>query len=194
MVLFLVAALLSASWPTVGLRAQESPQATPAQAALRVYLPLIATSVGLPSFTLIYPEAGATVGGTSIIAARALVATSVTSISLSSRPPLVERYVQQDGAVTDATRRLPDQSVAATGATTRLPQSLEAVTGATTRLDGIYCPSCGTENAPEAGRCRECGIYLQARACPACGVSNPATANFCMRCGGGVHAERAVNE
>lgn len=106
----------------------------------------------------------------------------------------VERYVQQHGAVAGATRRLPDQSVAATGATTRLPQQPEAVTGTTTRLAGIYCPSCGTENVPEAERCRECGTYLQARACPECGVSNPATANFCMRCGSSLNSERAVNE
>ncbi|NTU79992.1 MAG: zinc ribbon domain-containing protein [Chloroflexales bacterium] len=92
----------------------------------------------------------------------------------------VERYVQQHGVVT--------------GATTRLPQPPEAVTGATTRLAGIYCPSCGTESALEAERCRECGTYLQARACPACGVSNPATANFCMRCGSSLNAARAVHK
>jgi len=81
----------------------------------------------------------------------------------------VERYVQQYGAATGPTRRLPQQQ----GATT----------GPTTRLSGMYCPSCGTENPAGVERCRECGTYLQARACPECGVSNPATANFCMRCG-----------
>ena len=83
-VLFLVAALLNAAWPPAQLRAQEpsvAEPATPAQTTRRIYLPLLASSAGLPSFTLIYPEAGATVGGTSIVAARALVASSVTSIS-----------------------------------------------------------------------------------------------------------------
>jgi ribosomal protein L40E len=106
----------------------------------------------------------------------------------------VEGYVQQYGAVTGATRRLPQQPEAATGATTRLPQQPEAATGATIRLAGVYCPSCGTENVSEAQRCRECGTYLQARACQQCGVSNPATANFCMRCGSSLNSERAVNE
>ena len=43
----------------------------------------------------------------------------------------VERYVQQYGAVSGVTRRLPQQPVAAIGATTRLPQQPEAATGAT---------------------------------------------------------------
>lgn len=90
----------------------------------------------------------------------------------------VERFIQQNGAATGSTRRLPRQS--------------EAATGATTRLAGIHCPSCGTENPPEAERCRECGTYLQAQACPQCGVSNPATANFCMRCGSSLSRTRTA--
>jgi hypothetical protein len=90
----------------------------------------------------------------------------------------VERYVQQYGAATGPTRRLPQQPAAATGPTTR--------------LSGTYCPSCGTENQPGTERCRECGTYLQARACPQCGVSNPATANFCMRCGSRLSEVRVV--
>jgi predicted RNA-binding Zn-ribbon protein involved in translation (DUF1610 family) len=104
----------------------------------------------------------------------------------------VEGYVQQHGAATGETRRLPQQPVAVTGATTRLPQGPEAVTDETTRLASSYCPSCGTENTLEAERCRECGIYLQARACPECGVSNPATGNFCMRCGSKLNSARTV--
>jgi ribosomal protein L40E len=91
----------------------------------------------------------------------------------------VERYVQQYGAATGPTRRLPQQPSAATGATTRLP--------------ALFCPSCGTENQPAAERCRECGTYLQARDCPHCGVSNPATANFCLRCGSNLKSQRSVN-
>lgn len=106
----------------------------------------------------------------------------------------IERYIQQDGAVSGGTRRLPQQPGAATGATTRLPQAPAAAAGATTRLASMDCPSCGTENVSAAERCRECGTFLQARACPQCGVSNPATANFCMRCGSSINAERAVNE
>jgi predicted RNA-binding Zn-ribbon protein involved in translation (DUF1610 family) len=104
----------------------------------------------------------------------------------------VESYVQQQGAATGETRRLPQQPEAVTGATTRLPQQSEAVTGETTRLASIYCPSCGTDNTSEAERCRECGTYLQARACPQCGVSNPATGNFCMRCGSNLSIVRTV--
>jgi ribosomal protein L40E len=104
----------------------------------------------------------------------------------------VERYVQQRGAATGETRRLPHQPEAVTGATTRLPQGPEAVTGETTRLASSYCPSCGTDNTLEAERCRACGIYLQARFCPQCGVSNPATGNFCMRCGTNLIGVRTV--
>lgn len=106
----------------------------------------------------------------------------------------VERYAQQYGAATGATRRLPEQPGAATGATTRLPRQPEAATGTTTRLAEVYCPSCGTQNGSDLERCRECGTYLQARDCPVCGVSNPATANFCIRCGSSVSSARAVNE
>lgn len=106
----------------------------------------------------------------------------------------VERYVQQSGAATGATRRLPRQADAVTGATTRLPEAVAAATGATTRLSDLHCPSCGTENGPEAERCGECGTYLQARDCPQCGVSNPATANFCMRCGNDLGSTRTVGQ
>ena len=105
----------------------------------------------------------------------------------------VERYVQQYGAATGATTRLPQQPDAATGATTRLPQPGAAM-GTTSRLPGIHCPSCGTDNMTEAERCRECGTYLQAHACPQCGVSNPATANFCMRCGSTLSSTRTIDQ
>ncbi len=46
----------------------------------------------------------------------------------------------------------------------------------------IDCPSCGTENRPEAKFCGECGVAL-ARACPSCGRANDAGARFCIECG-----------
>ena len=46
----------------------------------------------------------------------------------------------------------------------------------------IGCPSCGTENRPEAKFCGECGVAL-ARACPNCGRPNDAGTRFCIECG-----------
>jgi ribosomal protein L40E len=92
----------------------------------------------------------------------------------------IEGYTRRDGATTGETRQLP--------------QRASAATGETTRLYGVSCPSCGTDNAPGAERCRECGTFLQARDCPQCGVSNPATANFCMRCGSNLNSVRTVND
>ena len=49
-------------------------------------------------------------------------------------------------------------------------------------MELIDCPSCGTENRPEAKFCGECGLAL-ARACPNCGRPNDAGTRFCIECG-----------
>jgi class 3 adenylate cyclase/tetratricopeptide (TPR) repeat protein len=49
------------------------------------------------------------------------------------------------------------------------------------------CPVCGSENAPEARFCGNCG-GPQPRRCPACDAVSPATAKFCSACGASLAA------
>ena len=46
----------------------------------------------------------------------------------------------------------------------------------------MTCPSCATENQPEAKFCVECGTAL-ALACPSCGAPHTAGQRFCAECG-----------
>ena len=45
----------------------------------------------------------------------------------------------------------------------------------------LTCTNCGTENAPGAKFCIECGTPFAA-ACPTCGTINPSAAKFCSEC------------
>jgi class 3 adenylate cyclase/tetratricopeptide (TPR) repeat protein len=55
---------------------------------------------------------------------------------------------------------------------------------------GKLCPSCSTENPPQARFCLACGTPL-ALACAACGETLPPQARFCMACGTPVPAAPA---
>ena len=50
---------------------------------------------------------------------------------------------------------------------------------------GVACPKCGAECAPEAKFCLNCGEKLGSAGitCPECGASLPAGAKFCVNCG-----------
>ena len=60
----------------------------------------------------------------------------------------------------------------------------------------MRCPTCGTENSPEAQFCTSCGVPLEAprgegRApvyCTSCGKENPGEAGFCRDCGNPLQA------
>lgn len=45
----------------------------------------------------------------------------------------------------------------------------------------IQCPSCGTENPPQARKCMNCGLTL-GRICPMCNYHNPPGADHCQQC------------
>ena len=55
----------------------------------------------------------------------------------------------------------------------------------------MVCPSCGTENPPEAQFCASCGVSLEGRTrgigrviyCTRCGNENAATVRSCTNCG-----------
>jgi class 3 adenylate cyclase len=44
------------------------------------------------------------------------------------------------------------------------------------------CPSCGSDNVPDARFCARCGASL-GEACPRCGADRPSEARFCPSCG-----------
>ncbi len=46
----------------------------------------------------------------------------------------------------------------------------------------VSCPSCRTENLPDALFCVECGSRLE-QPCQTCGTTNPPRSNFCRKCG-----------
>jgi len=46
----------------------------------------------------------------------------------------------------------------------------------------MNCPTCGTENPPEANFCQNCGTELRL-VCPICATPNPGVAQFCSHCG-----------
>ena len=51
---------------------------------------------------------------------------------------------------------------------------------------GLTCTTCGTENAPGAKFCIECGTPFAA-SCPTCGTVNPPAAKFCAECATPLH-------
>jgi class 3 adenylate cyclase/tetratricopeptide (TPR) repeat protein len=46
----------------------------------------------------------------------------------------------------------------------------------------VVCPSCGSENRPDARFCGRCGASI-GEACPRCGADRPSDARFCSSCG-----------
>ncbi len=58
----------------------------------------------------------------------------------------------------------------------------------------MKCPTCETENPPQAEYCTSCGVALGAAAhgaqpvvyCTSCGRENPGGATFCTNCGAGI--------
>jgi len=47
--------------------------------------------------------------------------------------------------------------------------------------DHIDCPSCGTQNPPQARKCMNCGLTL-GKVCPICNTPNPPGVDHCLNC------------
>lgn len=53
------------------------------------------------------------------------------------------------------------------------------------QTQGVFCPSCGTGNSPQAKFCQQCGntMTLQTSSCHKCNKGIEASAKFCEHCG-----------
>lgn len=81
-IVLLTALVLQPFARPLALFAQDTPQANPqGNQSHALYLPLIATKAGAPTFEFITPAAGATVAGTAIVAIRSLDGQAITSVT-----------------------------------------------------------------------------------------------------------------
>ncbi len=93
----------------------------------------------------------------------------------------IARYVAGETApvATDAFNYVAEGSKSGIRAATSA-----VVEGLTGDAPAMRCPSCGTENAPDARFCDQCGTTMTASvACRSCGGENDANARFCDSCG-----------